>query len=232
MAIQDSLTKIETRTVVEQIIEKIIHAISQGDLPLGEKIPNEYELIETFGVSRNSLREAMKILHAMGIVRVKRGDGTYVCSQFDPSLMDTLIYGMIFDLSDKAELIEFRESLDTMILNLAVVKATEKDIQDLEENLKQFKKHLQQGDYAQAAECDFAFHMKLCEATYNNFIIRISKTVYRLYFNSIEQNIVQESNFANADVYHGKMLDCIKARDISQVKEVIELSLSSWQEKV
>ncbi len=90
------LAPIESETVVKLVIDRITSAIISGQYKIGEKLPSEYELIEELQVSRNSLREAMKILSAMGVVDIKRGDGTYICSQINPNMFDSVIYSLIF----------------------------------------------------------------------------------------------------------------------------------------
>lgn len=67
------LKPIGQKTIVDQIINTIIDSIVRGDYKAGTKLPSEYELIEEMQVSRNSLREAMKILSTMGIVEIKEG---------------------------------------------------------------------------------------------------------------------------------------------------------------
>ena len=103
------LKPIGQKTIVDQIIGTIIESIIKGNYKAGTKLPSEYELIEEMQVSRNSLREAMKILSTLGIVEIKRGDGTYVCSQVNPSVFDRVVYSMIYDTSTSGELRELRE---------------------------------------------------------------------------------------------------------------------------
>ena len=87
--------KINKKSVVDLIMDQLLSDITSGVYPPGTKLPNEYELIRQMQVSRNSLREAIKILTAMGIVEIRRGDGTYVCSQVNPSVFDNVVYSMV-----------------------------------------------------------------------------------------------------------------------------------------
>ena len=68
------LETIGQKTIVDQIINTLTESIIRGDYKSGSKLPSEFELMEELQVSRNSLREAMKILATMGIVEIKRGD--------------------------------------------------------------------------------------------------------------------------------------------------------------
>ncbi len=227
-----SLSPLNSKSVVDLIVESIIAAVSSGKYPIGTKIPSEFELMEELKVSRNSLREAMKTLVSMGIVEIKRGDGTYVCSQMNPSALDTLIYGMIFDMSSSSDLIELREILDQAILRLAIQKATEADMESLQLNINQFRQCIRLKDIPAAVKLDYEFHLKLTSIGNNVFLTRIVRGVYQLFVDSIEHNIMVEQNFAFADEYHQEILNCIKDRAYDRVEKVIAVSLSSWKKNI
>ncbi len=217
-------------TVVNQIIDTIKNMIIKGDYKAGSKLPNEYELIEMLNVSRTALREAMKVLTAIGIIEIKRGDGTYVCSQMNPSIFDDLVYGMIFDLSSSEELLEFRQILDEAALRAAVDKATEEEIEKLEENIRLQSKAVKEGDFDTAREYDLEFHGILIETSKNMFFIRILKGIYTLFEQSIGETVYTQEDVG--PVGHMQMVDCIKNKDYSKIKEVIEDSLSMWKSRI
>ena len=90
---------VQKKTVVDSVMDSIIADIISGKFPPGSKLPNEYDLISRLNVSRNSLREAIKIMSAMGIVEIRHGDGTYVCTQVAPTVLDSVVYSMISCMS-------------------------------------------------------------------------------------------------------------------------------------
>ncbi len=224
-----SLKPLNSKSVVDKVIEVIIDAVSSGKYPIGSKLPNEYVLIEELKVSRNSLREAMKTLVSMGIVEIKRGDGTYVCSQMNPSALDTLIYGMIFDMSSSTDLVELREVLDQAIIRLAIQKATPDDIEELQLNINRFRQCIRMKDLHGAGRLDYEFHLKLTSVVNNVFLNRIVRGVYQLFVDSIERNIIVEQNFAFADEFHQQILNCVKDKAYDRVEKVVADSLSSWK---
>lgn len=89
---EETPKKIISRTLSSQVVEALETAISSGRWEIGQKIPSEQELIELYGVSRNTLREAMQYLVNAGVVDVRPGDGTYVRSRtaFDATLQKRL----------------------------------------------------------------------------------------------------------------------------------------------
>lgn len=219
-------------TVVENVLHQIRNAISAGRFRSGDRLPSEFELMKELNVSRNSLREAMKILSAIGIVEIRRGDGTYICSEIKPSFIDSVAYSVLLESSSAEELIEFRQTLDEDVLHLAVRRATEEDIRQLQEYVNQMRAKFNDGEIGAAAKFDYQFHQYMAKCTRNRLLERMVLGVYNLFERSIEKNIRTEELFASADQHHQAMLDCIKQRDESKVEEVIAQSLSSWRKDV
>jgi DNA-binding FadR family transcriptional regulator len=83
--------------VVQRIVDSITGAIVEGRLRPGAQIPTEMELSESMGVGRNSVREAIKILEAMGVLDIRRAEGTFVVQGFQNRMLDPLVYGLILE---------------------------------------------------------------------------------------------------------------------------------------
>lgn len=223
---------IESDTVVERVIAQITNMISLGRFKMGQKLPSEFELMDELHVSRNSLREAMKILSALGIVEIKRGDGTYICQRVKPSMFDSVIYSLIMESSTEEEIIELRQTLDEAVLSHAIRKCTHNDIEHLQAMIEQMRAFFAEGSISRAAKLDYQFHMYLTQCSRNSFLTRIVTGVYRLFEGSIEKNIRTEELFAMADQHHQEIVDCLKARDESQIRNVVTNSLSSWRQNI
>ena len=74
----DSLKSIKRKPISAEILHMITDNILAGNLKPGDKLPTEFELAESLGVGRNSVREAIKMLHSLGVVEVKMGAGTFI----------------------------------------------------------------------------------------------------------------------------------------------------------
>ena len=227
-----AVKKINKKSVVDLIMDQLLSDITSGVYPPGTKLPNEYELIRQMQVSRNSLREAIKILSAMGIVEIRRGDGTYVCSQVNPSVFDNVVYSMVSGETSSEEMLELRQVLDETTVRLAIEKITQEEYLRLEENIRQMRRALVQGDPQRAQELDIQFHMILIESCKNVFFIRIVKGVYGIFERSIGQNVMQEKLDSKAPDYHQKMLECIREKDFKHVHQVVADSLITWREQL
>ena len=88
---------------MQQVINSLTDAMLNRRLRPGDKIPTETELAETLGVGRNSIREAIKILVYLGVLEIRRAEGTFVCEGFSEGMIDPMIYGIILDALTREE---------------------------------------------------------------------------------------------------------------------------------
>ena len=133
------LKKINRSSVVQRVIDRLTQAMLSGELKPGDKIPTEMELSEQLGVARNSIREAIKILVYIGVLEIKRAEGTFVCNGFSESLIDPMIYGIILNQQNEQELHELRAMVETGVMRLAVEKCSEEEIAQLKERMIHLK---------------------------------------------------------------------------------------------
>ena len=94
------LKRVKNPSVVQQVIDSLTEAMIQKELRPGDKIPTETELSESLGVARNSVREAIKILVFLGVLEIRRPEGTFVCNGFSESMINPMIYGIILNQGD------------------------------------------------------------------------------------------------------------------------------------
>ncbi len=217
------------QTVVEQVMEKLVKGISSGKYKVGDKLPNEFELIEEFGVCRNSLRETIKVLCAMGILEIRRGDGTYVCSQLSPSIFDKIVYGLILNLSTGDDLVELREMIDEQTVRTVITKIDDEGLSKIKNNLDSMIEATANNDNKKVQNLDYAFHILLIDLCKNSFYSRMAKGVYSIYVKYMIRNLFESLDAQKAIEYHTNIYNCIKNRDTDNVKKVVRESLEGWR---
>ena len=131
---------IQKKSLADMIAETLKQQITEGTYRVGDKLPTEPELMKTFGVGRSSVREAVKLLVNMGVVRVQQGSGTFVAV---PSNNDDVNIKM--STADRTELDEVRKILDIAIVEKAVARRTEKDIERMRASLEKRKVNAEKG---------------------------------------------------------------------------------------
>ena len=172
------LRPIDNTSVVQQVIDRLTYAMIYKELRPGDKLPTEMELAASFGVGRNSIREAIKILVSFGVLDIRRPEGTFVASGFSDKMINPLLYGIILDSIDSLK--ELREWVDLGILELALEKAEPEDLFQLEEQLHKLLAEIDGGDAHKVFVADDEFHEAISTAAHNSLLGQIAKLVRTL----------------------------------------------------
>lgn len=190
------LKKVSSESVVQQVINALTDAMINRELRPGDKIPTEAEMAENMGVGRNSIREAIKILVYLGVLEIRRAEGTFVCEGFSESMIDPMIYGIILDKEDSYEnLMELREMIEVGVLQLAMAKVQEEERKSLKEKLGHMKTAIEAGSekVENAFWADNEFHDAICNIGKNPLVNKINQVVrvltYSMRFTTVETMI-------------------------------------------
>lgn len=190
------LKKVSSESVVQQVNNALTDAMINRELRPGDKIPTEAEMAENMGVGRNSIREAIKILVYLGVLEIRRAEGTFVCEGFSESMIDPMIYGIILDKEDSYEnLMELREMIEVGVLQLAMAKVKEEELKSLKEKLGHMKTAIEAGseNVENAFWADNEFHDAICNIGKNPLVNKINQVVrvltYSMRFTTVETMI-------------------------------------------
>lgn len=217
--------------VVQRIIKRIEQALITGELKAGDKLPTEKEFVEKFKVSRTSFREAIKMLIALGVVEIKRGDGTYISKADSESIVNPLIFPLVIQEKTSRDLLELRKILEMGIVELMVEKADQDDLMIVEETIKNLEQASQKKnpDNQELLQYDLAFHHACAKATHNPLITKLMRTILDLLAPYIEHSHKRLGGVKLALKEHKAILDAIKERNFQKAKERINRSLKSWK---
>ena len=206
---------IQKKSLADMVAEQLRQQITEGVYGIGDKLPTEPELMKTFRVGRSSIREAVKLLVNMGVVQVRQGSGTFVA---EPSDNDDGSIKM--RNADRTELDEVRKILDIAIVEKAVARRTEKDIERMQSSLEARKANAKNGLLKECIEADLNFHIAIADATRN----RILADIYR----SASAHLLSEFNriydstdcFVNSQTSHEKLLRYLIAGDLKNARKM------------
>ncbi|MEV4429396.1 FadR/GntR family transcriptional regulator [Streptomyces sp. R-07] len=154
--------------VTDEAIEKIKAMIVSGELGPGSKLPKEADLAERLGLSRNSLREAVKALSLIRVLDVRQGDGTYVTSLQPQLLLDTLGFVVDFHQDDTVlEFLEVRRILEPAAAAMAARVMPDEGIAALREVLDDLA---EDASLEELIANDFAFHRAIAVGSGNTVL--------------------------------------------------------------
>ena len=219
------LRPIDNTSIVQQVIDRLTYAMIYKELRPGDKLPTEMELAASFGVGRNSIREAIKILVSFGVLDIRRPEGTFVANGFSDKMINPLLYGIILDQSDSLDnLKELREWIDFGILELAREKAAPEDLFQLEEQLKNLLAEIDGGDVGKVFMADDHFHEAISTAAHNSLLGQIAKLVRTLTsemrMNTIK-NMLNMGKGNELKIAHENLFKVVKFKDDKSARELL-----------
>ncbi len=220
-----------TQSAVEYVVDAIKRLIVEGDLSPGEQLPSENELTHLLAVSRSSLREAKKILSALGLVEIRRGDGTYIRDNNDSAALDALLLSFALSKPSLKEIYDLRHVIEAGVMTMAIQNATESQIDELESYLKDMMKNAERHEAGaeKMGHLDVDFHRFLGHMTSN----RLLEKIYSYIMNYLEASIIeshkkQDEMAGYAIKSHLLIIEVLRTRDSSRIEEVSKTTVDTW----
>ena len=152
-------------------IAYIKQEISAGRLQVGSKLPPERTMAEMLGVSRNSVREAVRVLELMGTTVSGQGAGHFIASNFESAMVETLSLMFVLKKLDFRQISQLRYALELKSFTLAVNHATEQDLADLREIISQLDMGLKEEE--ENVLLDKRLHYSIARASGNQLFVEI-----------------------------------------------------------
>ncbi len=215
--------------LADAIVLELEASILDGVYKPGDRLPPERKLAEAFGVSRPSVREAIKQLAARGLVESRQGGGTYVTDRLERSFSgpwEALLMGHT-DLRD--DVLEFRRMLEGEVAALAAVRATEADRERLASRLAELEETYVTGDLALQSKADVAFHGALADAAHNALLAHLTSSLLGMLHSNIHDNIANLFNVAPVAsdllAQHRAIWQAIDLRDPARARAAAETHL-------
>ncbi|WP_316368434.1 FadR/GntR family transcriptional regulator [Candidatus Thiodiazotropha sp. CDECU1] len=222
-------------SISKQIAEQLRAAIVSGRFKSGERLPTEDELATRYGVSRATVREALKRLAAQNLVRSKRGPagGNFVNQPTHAELAEslsgaaTLLVGL--GALDIDEIIEARRLLQGSCLKLASTSATLTQIKEVESALLQ-QKNLSLSDKA-FCDADVAFHRALVDASGNGMVRFVMYTIIEALVPITNMVVAYVKDRREIIAFHEALLSALKQRDQHMLATVLDNLLDYLHER-
>ncbi len=200
----------KTEKVSDRIIEQIRDAVLSGSVKPGDRLASEKELIAQFGVSKATMREALRVLEAMGLVEIRKGisGGVFIAEVDMKTTIHSIMNFLHFRSVSISDITMLRFTVEPSVAHLAAINATEKDL----ERLRQLAEITEADENGDAAR-DIGFHRYLARMTKNPLLILILDFVDNLLRDAKYELDLGPDFYRHVRQAHRRVVDCLEARD-------------------
>ncbi len=201
----------ERRSLAQQTAQRLYNLIAaEKKLAPGQKLPNELELSQEMGVSRATLREAIRALTTQGVLEVRRGKGTFV----SPRAGELEDFG--FDALERVrgqlrDLFELRSIVEPQAARLACQRATEAELQEILTRGRQVDACIRAGE--DRTRADREFHAAIVRATHNEFMMRLLPVINQAVASAVRTGEHREQLARDTLRDHALLLEFFQKRD-------------------
>ena len=227
--VQSGFESIRRNKVYEEVARQLERMILKKLHP-GDKLPSERELAETLGVSRSSIRDAIRSLELIGLVEPRQGSGTVVREISADTVMNPLTNVLRHKVELVTELIDFRKMLEPPLSARAATHATEDELAEMEEILHRQETKFRAGQLA--IEEDSEFHYAIAMASGNSVVLKVLDVLMDLLRDTRERSLQTEGRPHKSLAGHRKILAAIKKRDAEAAKAAMRRHIEDVEEIV
>ncbi len=217
----------------QRVIDYIKTEIRAGRLETGGRLPAERELSNLLGVSRNSVREAIRTLEIMGVIVSQQGAGNYLTGNFENNLVESMSMMFLLNQIDYHQISQLRRALEMQALISAIDNITDAEIVQLEKILSQLEHETEEVNVI----LDKQLHYNIARASRNTLIISILKALSDLidqFIYDLRRDILStEDSRVILNQAHDEMLRSIITRDknlayqaITKHFDIVDIKLS------
>lgn len=202
-----------------EVQEAIKTFILENRLQANDPLPSEGELANKLGVSRNSVREAVKALESVGILETRRGSGLFLKHFSFAPLLDNLPYGLMVNVSELAELLEIRQALEVSLIAKAIEDMTQTTLSELSATVERMRVHAENQE--EFFEDDRRFHQLLFENHGNRTLMQLLDTFWIAFRRAAD--FIERGNDNPLSTYrdHARVLEAIQKRDVASTRRAL-----------
>ncbi len=228
-----SFTPIRPKKISAQIAEQIRSSIMSGEFAPGDRLPPERELAEMFGVSRPSVREALNMLAASGLVEAYQGGGTIVKSLMDGSSGNALTDIIRGEQERALDVIEVRTCMESWTAFYAAQRALPEDLRKLEDIVAAMEGNL--AGMKPSEDLDANFHIVIAKATHNIVWLHMMQSIFDA-MKEFQQSVwravyLTEDDHRTLYGHHRRIFEAVRDRNPERAREAMMEHLSFAEQR-
>jgi DNA-binding FadR family transcriptional regulator len=211
----------------EMLQEEIKNYIIQNDLHPGDPLPSEGDFARQLGTSRNSVREAVKSLEALGVLEARSGSGLFVRAFTFDSIIKNLPYGLLFDVKSVSDLLEVRAHLEYGMADRVVREVTQEQLEILRSILERMRTEAEQGRYS--TDDDRAFHEALYRNIDNLVLLEVLQIFWLVVVRARElSQVVDPADPLETAKTHERIYEALVSGSVEQMRAAFDHHYGRW----
>ncbi|GAB3692501.1 FadR/GntR family transcriptional regulator [Nocardiopsis oceani] len=214
----DMFQPVSSTRISQTIVDQVRSLIRSGGLKVGSRLPSERELGERFGVSRITVREALRMLEANGLVeiRVGGGGGAFVTIPSSGQVSEGITDLLSMSALSSAQVTEARSVFELGIVPLVCERANDQDITELMDLCDKAAEARSQGSYTVAMSFDF--HTRIAAATHNPAVVMFMRSFREPILKSLQQAHHEGQQGVEE---HRAFVEAVRDRDVERAQTVL-----------
>ena len=222
------VTAVQSNRVFNVVFEDLQTRIRRGDWLPGERLPGITQFAKELNVSTSSLREALRSLQSIGLVKIVHGSGVYVTGSRPvtdlSSHFQAVGSGMVVALA------ETRRILEPELAALAAERGTEAEFKEIENLARQMEQKAKEGQ--DFAELDVQFHTSIARAARNPILSKMLEGVRDLFLESRHRVVIDVPAIVRSARYHLLIVDALIAHNAPQARILMQTHMNSMLDDV
>lgn len=224
---------VSTGRVSGEIVEQVKQALRQGKLAPGDRLPPERQLTETFGVSRVTVRDALRVLEAHGLIeiRVGAGGGAFVTAPDPGDVADGITNMLMMSAISPKDVTEIRNIIEIGMMPLICERATDSDLEELGLICERADESLDDPPYDVRISAEF--HIRLAQSSHNTAILMLTESLHRPILNSLLEAKKVDPNYGVwGTEEHKELVDAIRERDVDRARDILRHHLARTADRL
>lgn len=220
------MKEIQRVSITDTVVNELKEMIESGQFAPGQKLPTESEMCQDLKVSRTCVREAVRVLQALGLVEILPGKGSFVSK----TPIDARERWYEASGLDSSDFIEVRMAIETLSTKLAIRKATKSQIEKLKKIHESFLAASESHNLSDLIKYDERFHTEIVNITGNKLLMNLNRqlTVANRRFRC--ETFMNDEIYKKAVVPHTRILECFIKKDAEQGRKEMEKHLEITRE--
>lgn len=224
--------QVKSKKVYQHVVEQIQVMVMNGELKQGDKLPTERDLAEQLGVSRTSIREALRSLEMVGLIESRQGEGNFIGGNIKGNFLEPLSVMFMLNQGNPRDILELRMVIEVEAASLAAkrvkMEGREEDIKELNDILQKLR---EASSEEESSNMDLQLHYKISEITGNYLITMLLDTISSLMETFIESArgmiLVDSENKEKLFSEHQNIVDAISAGDSRKAVKAMRTHLDT-----